>query len=102
MSIRPLNSVYLICLESDEWWGLSPEGRRILEEGLIIAPEKNSHKKRSDKGIVLKIASDSKLSELEGLRTGDRILFRRPSLPLENGEGRLILESQILAKIIND
>ena len=98
MALKPLNDTLVIKLHNDEWVG-SEKSVNILKRGLIVAPNHNTMKKRSDLGTLISWGNRCK----NKYSVGDKIRFRRPSVPVEvNGEEyRLIIEEQALT-IEND
>lgn len=93
MLLRPLNDTLVIKLDENEWFG-SYKAVGVLTRGTIIAPDYNTMKKKASTGKILSWGRYC----LDKYRVGQRVMFRRPSIPIyiEGQEYRLIVERQLL------
>ena len=96
--IRPLNDTLIVKLQEDQWVG-EDKAVEVLNRGLIVAPQHNTMKKKSDTGTIISWGSRC----LDKYKIGQKVMFRRPSIPVEsNGEEyRIIIESQLLCRYEN-
>ena len=96
MSLRPLNDTVIIELDPDEWVG-SSKAAEVLKRGLIVAPDHNTMKKKSNTATIVSFGSKCRYS----FKKGQKIVFRIPSIPvlIEGLEYRLIVEHQILGSL---
>ena len=99
MLLRPVNDTLVLKVDEDKWVG-DEKAVNVLNRGLILAPEHNTMRKKSDTGTIISWGRGC----LDRYQVGQRVMFRRPSIPvLVNGEEyRIVIESQLLARYEND